>query len=271
MGTMLASVAHELNNPLAVIMMEADLLQEEGQSPAPTQSRQRQDDDVQAEPLKAMMQAAERCMRIVRNFLTLARQHPPERQNVVLNTVVQGAMELLVYGLQVDTITVDWQLASALPLLWADPHQLHQVIVNLVTNAHHALRAMPLPRRLTLTTRYDPGRPGVVLEVADTGPGIPPALQARLFEPFFTTKPPGVGTGLGLPLCRGIIEEHGGSISVESQPGQGTVFRVALPVPAGASAGRAPGSTDTPSAVTRIAKTILVVDDEPGIASALAH
>ena len=259
MGTMLASVAHELNNPLAVIMMEADLLHEERQ------------DNVQAEPVKAIMQAAERCMRIVRNFLTLARQHPPERQNVALNTAVRGAMELLVYGLQVDTITVDWQLAPDLPMLWADPHQLHQVIVNLVTNAHHALREVPLPRRLTLTTRYDPRGTGVVLEVADTGPGIPPALQARLFEPFFTTKPPGVGTGLGLPLCRGIIEEHGGSISVESQPGQGTVFRVVLPVPAEASTGRAPSSPDTPPAVTRIAQTILIVDDEPGIANALAH
>ena len=103
MGTMLASVAHELNNPLAVIMMEADLLHEERQ------------DDVQAEPVKAIMQAAERCMRIVRNFLTLARQHPPERQNVALNTVIRGAMELLVYGLQVDTITVDWQLARQSP------------------------------------------------------------------------------------------------------------------------------------------------------------
>jgi two-component system NtrC family sensor kinase len=259
MGTMLASVAHELNNPLAVIMMEADLLHEERQ------------DDTEADPVKAIMQAAERCMRIVRNFLTLARQHPPERQHVALNTVVKGAMELLVYGLQVDTITIDWQLAPDLPLLWADPHQLHQVIVNLVTNAHHALREVSQPRRLMLTTRYDPVGTRVVLEVSDTGPGIPPALQARLFEPFFTTKPPGVGTGLGLPLCRGIIEEHGGSISVESQPGQGTVFRVLLPVPAAASPGRAPSSTDAPLAVTRTTKTILVVDDEPGIASALAH
>jgi PAS domain S-box-containing protein len=259
MGTMLASVAHELNNPLAVIMMEADLLHEERQ------------DDAEADPVQAIMQAAERCMRIVRNFLTLARQHPPERQHVALNTVLQGAMELLVYGLQVDTITVDWQLAPDLPRLWADPHQLHQVIVNLVTNAHHALREVPQPRRLTLTTRSDPGGTRVILEVADTGPGISPDLQARLFEPFFTTKPPGVGTGLGLPLCRGIIEEHGGSISVDSQPGQGTVFRVVLPVPAATSTGRAPSRTDAPLAVPRTAKTILVVDDEPGIASALAH
>ena len=153
----------------------------------------------------------------------------------------------------------------------ADPHQLHQVIVNLVTNAHHALREVPGPRRLTLTTRYDPMGLRVVLEVADTGPGIPPTLQARLFEPFFTTKPPGVGTGLGLPLCRGIIEEHGGRICVESQPGQGTVFRVVLPVPTAASTGTAPSSTDTSLAVTRIATTILVVDDEPSIANAIAH
>jgi two-component system NtrC family sensor kinase len=96
-------------------------------------------------------------------------------------------------------------------------------------------------------------------------------LQTRLFEPFFTTKPPGVGTGLGLPLCRGIVEEHGGSISVESQPGQGTVFRVVLPVLAEASTGRASRSIDTPPAVTRIVTTILVVDDEPGIVRALAH
>lgn len=144
MGTLLASVAHELNNPLAISMMQADLLHEE------------RHDDVQAEPVKAITQVAERCMRIVRNFLTLARQHPPERQTVALNTVVQGAMELLVYGLQVDTIAVDWQLAPDLPLLWANPHQLHHVIVNLVTNAHQALRELPLPRSLALTTRAAP-------------------------------------------------------------------------------------------------------------------
>jgi PAS domain S-box-containing protein len=259
MGTLLANVAHELNNPLAVIMMHADLLHEERQN------------DAQVEPVQAIMQAAERCMRIVRNFLTLARQHPPERQTVALNTVIEGAMELLAYGLEVDTITVDWQLTDDLPLLWADPHQLHQVVVNLVTNAHQALREVLLPRSLTLTTRYDPVGACVILEVADTGPGIPPALQTRIFEPFFTTKPPGVGTGLGLPLCRGIIEGHGGSISVESQAGQGTVFRLTLPVQAAVHAGGVPQRTDAVPPAPGAAKTILVVDDEASITRALAH
>ena len=259
MSTTLASVAHELNNPLAVIMMQADLLQEE----RPTEA--------QREPLQAITQSAERAMRIVRNFLTLARQHPPERHAVALNAVVQEAMELLTYALQVDSITVHWQLASELPCLWADAHQLHQVVVNLVTNAHQALREVAHPRSLTLTTRYEPAQACVLLEVADTGPGMPPALQAQIFEPFFTTKPAGVGTGLGLPLCKGILEEHGGSIRVESQPGQGTVFRVALPVPAEVPAGGAPSARHQPPAVAGAAHTILVVDDEPGIARALAQ
>jgi CheY-like chemotaxis protein len=107
------------------------------------------------------------------------------------------------------------------------------------------------------------------LAVADTGPGIPPALQARIFEPFFTTKPPGVGTGLGLPLCRGIIEEHGGTLRVTSHPGQGTTFHVELPM--GAVLARMP---DQPGATNKPAVrscTMLLVEDEPGIATALAR
>jgi CheY-like chemotaxis protein len=165
---------------------------------------------------------------------------------------------------------VDWRLAPTLPLLWADPHQLQQVVVNLLTNAHQALREVPLPRGLTLTTRYEPAQDCVLLEVADTGPGIPPDLQGRIFEPFFTTKPVGVGTGLGLPLCQGIVEEHGGRLEVESQPGQGTCFRVALPVLAARSTGEALPARPAPPPDTRPA-AILVVEDEPAIARALAQ
>ena len=90
-------------------------------------------------------------------------------------------------------------------MFWGDPHQLHQVVVNLLTNAHQALRETPPPHQIILTTQYNAARQEVRLEVLDTGPGIPPALQARIFEPFFTTKPAGVGTGLGLSLCQSII------------------------------------------------------------------
>jgi CheY-like chemotaxis protein len=136
-------------------------------------------------------------------------------------------------------------------------------------NARQALREMPSPRRLGLTTRYDSLQSLVILEVADTGPGIPPELQERIFEPFFTTKPPGVGTGSGLAFGKGIIEGHGGTISVESQVGRGAVFRIKLP------AETAPVTAQTsqvPEALLPVkGKAILIIDDEPGIVSALAY
>jgi signal transduction histidine kinase/CheY-like chemotaxis protein len=218
LGSLLANVAHELNNPLGVILMHADLLREESDSGS---------DLVLVEEI---IQAAERCKRLVRNFLTLARQHKPERTTVVLNTLITETVELLTYPMRVDNITIHLALAEDLPPFCADPHQLQQVVTNLLTNAHHALRESSAPRQLTLITRCNPARTSIMLEVADNGPGIPPGIQARIFEPFFTTKPLGVGTGLGLSLCRGIIEGHGGTLRVASQPGQGTTFCIDLPL-----------------------------------------
>ena len=256
MGTLLASVAHELNNPLAVILMQADLLRADA-SHGPL-----------VEYAMDITEAATRCERLVHQFLTLAHQHIPERTTVDLHALMADTLELLASALRVDTITVDLHLAADLPPLWADPHQLQQVLVNLVTNAQQALRDVESPRQLTLSTRWDPTCPVVTLEVTDSGPGIPPAIQARLFEPFFTTKPPGVGTGLGLSLCQGIIEGHGGSISVHSAPGQGTTFRVELPVSVAPdlTAG-SDGRDEIPATVPSC--TILLVDDEPGIVKGL--
>jgi CheY-like chemotaxis protein len=173
--------------------------------------------------------------------------------------------------LRVDNIDVQRHLDPALPPLRADPHQLHQVVVNLVTNAYQAVRQTGGPHRLTIMTRPDPAQSRVVLEVADTGPGMTPEVLARIFEPFFTTKPSGEGTGLGLPLCQGIIESHGGIITVESQPGHGTVFRVTLPTePAPVSASPA-SETEALPPIDGQGKAILVVDDEDGIAKALAY
>ena len=248
MSSLLASMAHELNNPLAVIMMQSELLLEET-TDMPLVERATHIND-----------AAERCVRIVRNFLMLARQSSPERTQVQMNLVVVEALQLCAYALRLDNIDVSQQLADDLPALWADAQQLCQVVVNLLLNAHYALRETPTPRRLTLITRFDPAHHQIILHVADTGPGIPPEIQTRLFEPFFTTKPPGVGTGLGLSLCQRIIADHGGTCSVDSRLGAGAIFRVTLPVTA-APVTR-PDNTEPAVPPPITGKELLVIDDE---------
>src|SRR2546425_1430019 len=217
MGSLLAGVAHELNNPLAVVLGQSHLLRETVQDPRTI---------VRAEKLKA---AADRCVRIVRNFLALARQQAPERGDVPLNQVVRDAAELLAYELRTDNVEVSLCLAEDLPILWADGHQLHQVLVNILANAHHALRQGTARRQLSIATRSDHASQRVHLEITDPGPGIPAEIRAKIFEPFFTTKPAGQGTGLGLSLCRGIIEEHGGAISGASEAGRGPPFAITRP------------------------------------------
>jgi signal transduction histidine kinase len=257
MGSLLAGVAHELNNPLAIVMGQA-LLLKEAAADGPFAAR--------AAKIGA---AAERAARIVRNFLSLARQRPTERAAVHLNLVIHEALELLAYELRTENVEVVQNLAEALPPLWADAHQLHQVLVNLITNAHHAMRQSPLPRRVAVTTTFDPGRGRVQLTIADTGPGIPSDIRDKIFEPFFTTKPTGEGTGLGLSLCRGIIEDHGGTIAIDSTPGHGATFTIQLP--------RSERALDTTphlpvESLPPVApKRVLVVDDEPEISALLVE
>src|SRR5437867_3845750 len=213
--------------------------------------------------------AAERCVRIVRSFLTMARRHPPERAHVSVNQVLKDAVELLAYELRVANVDVRVDLPDDLPLVWADGHQLRQVAVNLIANARQAMLDTPPPRRLSLAARSDDSSRSVRVEIADTGPGIPQEIQARIFEPFFTTKSEGEGTGLGLALTRGIIEGHGGTIRVENRPGHGACFLIELPVGAPPVGSDAPGTLDAAAPV--VGKAILVVDDEPAVASILAE
>jgi PAS domain S-box-containing protein len=254
MGELLAGVAHELNNPLAVVVGNAMLLQE--MAPA----------GPLAERAQRVAGAGNRCARIVKNFLALARQHPPERQPISLNQVVRDAVEFLGYALRVADVEAELRLETHLPALWGDPHQLHQVVVNLISNAQQALRGSPAPRRVSVTTRLAAGR--VFLEVADTGPGIPQEIADRIFEPFFTTKPVGQGTGLGLSLCRGIVEDHGGTIQALTGTGSGALFRIELPMsePRGASG---PVVAVEPPTVRNA--QILVADDEIEVAQVLAE
>jgi two-component system NtrC family sensor kinase len=258
MGSLLAGVAHELNNPLAVVLWQTHLLRESIQEPGV------------AAGVEKIMTGAERCVRIVRNFLALARQQTPERTHVGLNGLVEDSVELLAYELRNDNVEVVLSLAHDVPILWADGHQLQQVLVNMITNAYHAVRQRPADARMiSITTRLKLPEHAIHIEIADTGPGISPKIRGRIFEPFFTTKPVGQGTGLGLSLCRGIVDEHGGTITVESEPGRGTTFEITLPVTVRPASADAPSATETAPPVGT--KTILVVDDERDLAEVLVE
>jgi two-component system NtrC family sensor kinase len=145
---------------------------------------------------------------------------------------------------------------------------LHHVVANLITNAHHALQQTSPPRHLRLTTAVQADGSQVIMEVSDSGPGIPEDMQRRVFDPFFTTKPQGVGSGLGLPLCRNIVEGHGGTIQLISQPEHGTTIRVTLPVATlEASSIAEPEDAAAPSQTP--GASVLLIDDELSMQRAL--
>jgi PAS domain S-box-containing protein len=256
LGTLLANVAHELNNPLAVAALQLDNLQEAWGFGA------------WSEDLETLRQAVERCKSVGQSFLALVRQQAPTRRAVALHTVIDDALVLLGRSLEVDGITVENHLAEDLPPLWADVNQLHHVLTNLITNAHHALRQTAPPRHLRLTAAATADRSQVILEVADSGPGIPQELQRRILEPFFTTKSQGEGSGLGLPLCRNIVEGHGGTLHIASQAGHGTTVSVILPA-ATSEVEVAEASPEPLKPVQGQGRTILLIDDEPAMQRAL--
>jgi PAS domain S-box-containing protein len=247
LGSLLAGVAHELNNPLSLVVGYAGLLEEM----AP-------DDATRERAIKVRI-AADRCARIVRTFLAMARNKPRAPGPVVLNEVVEAALDIVAYGLRTADIEVERRLAPDLPLVRGDADQLHQVLANLLVNAQQALQTVPPPRRLRAATGTD--GEAVWVAVTDNGPGIPAGIVNRIFDPFFTTKPQGVGTGVGLSVSHGIVAAHGGQILVESEPGAGSTFTVRLPR---ARAERPDEVSADPPRAHRRAR-ILVVDDEPDI------
>ena len=255
LGSLLAGVAHELNNPLSVVVARAAILEE-------------RDDPATRDAASKIRTAAERCARIVRTFLAMARQQQPQRVPVAINEVVRAALDITGYPLKTSSIDVALDLADTIPNFLADPDQLHQVLMNLIINAQQALQDQPLPRRLKLTTCFAASANAIRITVADNGPGISEAVRNRIFEPYFTTKPLGVGTGVGLAVCLGIVEAHGGTLTVESGDGPGTIFSVVLP--AGTLDG---GGTEAnePLHSSTGQRSALVVDDEVGVREILAE
>ena len=255
LGSLLAGVAHELNNPLSVVVARAVLLEEQG------------DPATRAAALK-IRTAAERCARIVRTFLAMARQQQPERGPVAINEVVAAALEIAAYALRTSSVDVTLDLAPDVPLILADADQLHQVMLNLVINAQQSLQEQPTPRRIRIRSRFDTASGDVQVSVADNGPGVPVDLRARVFDPYFTTKPIGIGTGVGLAVSLGIVEAHGGTLTLDCPAEGGATFTMALP--AGGVDADAAAAVASPKPIEQ-QSAILVVDDEAEIRDALAE
>ena len=251
LGELLAGVAHELNNPLSVVVGQT-LLLKETTTDASVQAR--------AEKIGS---AADRCARIVKTFLAMARQQPGRTENIDINEVFERAMEVAGYAIRSSDIDVSLRLGKGLPTVWGDPNQLGQVFSNLLINAQQALSDFDGRRRIKVTTRYDGKGNCVVIKIADSGPGMPENIRTRIFEPFFTTKQPGSGTGIGLAFCHRIIETHGGVIRAELQPGEGASFFIRLP-----ASGNAEERTASDHAASRKkgCLNILVVEDEADVA-----
>jgi len=257
LGQTVSGVAHELNNPLATILSHAERLS------------QRTLEEPVRRGLETILSESERAARIVRNLLTFARKRQTTRAMVDINLVVRETLALRAYEQRVTNVTVIDALAAGLPNVFADGHQVQQVLLNLVINAEQAMLSAHGRGTLVVRSWHDADQESVILEINDDGPGIPDDLQPKIFEPFFTTKEVGKGTGLGLSVAYAIVHEHGGRIRLESRQGRGTSFYVELPV-TGAKLPPAPISRARDGAVEAVAgASILVVEDEAKLASAV--
>jgi two-component system NtrC family sensor kinase len=258
LGQTVSGVAHELNNPLATILSYAERLMQRTTLEEPVRRG-----------LETILSESERAARIVRNLLTFARKRQTTRAMVDVNQVVRETLALRAYEQHVTNVTVIDALAAGLPNVFADGHQVQQVLLNLVINAEQAMLSANGRGTLVVRTWHDADQESVVLEINDDGPGIPDELQPKIFDPFFTTKEVGQGTGLGLTVAYAIVQEHGGRIRLESRPGAGASFYVELPV-TGARLPPVQAARPLEDPIEAIAgASILVVEDEAKLASAV--
>ena len=266
LGQTISGVAHELNNPLATILSWAERLSQHAES-----------DDPMKRGLDVILSESERAARIVRNLLTFARKRQSTRALVDLNEIVKETLSLRAYEQRITNISVIPALAAGLPMIFADGHQVKQVLLNLLMNAEQAMLGAHGRGTIVIRTWHDSARQVVVMEVNDDGPGVPEDVQGKIFDPFFTTKEVGKGTGLGLTVAYAIVQEHGGRIRLESRKGGGASFFVEFPVsptkpapPVRRAPAAAPAAAP-PRAERDVCKgaRVLVVEDEPALASAV--
>jgi PAS domain S-box-containing protein len=247
-GTMISGVAHELNNPLTSIIGNAQLL-----------AKRDVPEDIKTK-LNVILKESIRSSKIVGGLLAFAREHKPERKMININDILMESLKLREYDLRVSNINARTSLSDDLPETFADPYQLQQVFINLINNARDALADREAGALVIRTYRKGDA---VLIEFEDNGPGIEKETLSKIFDPFFTTKDVGKGTGLGLSMAYGIMKEHNGSISVESEPGRGAKFVVTLPITKGAE----PSDEKTKARVKTPpgSRAVLVVEDEASL------
>lgn len=251
LGGLLAGVAHELNNPLSVVVGHAMMLSEESKDP-----------DVLRQ-IRKIGDAAERCSKIVRTFLTMARQEPIRMDAIDIGEVIETAVDVARYGNPGRTVEINLQIEDALPQICADPDQITQAIVNLIINAEQAIGEAGIGGTVRVSARSDPHQRKIELEVEDDGPGIAADIRGRVFEPFFTTKGVGQGTGIGLAVCHRVISAHKGKIEIGTAEPTGTRFTITLPVGKLSEADQPPltSMAEKPKSIR-----VLVIDDEADVA-----
>lgn len=254
LGQLLAGVAHELNNPLSVVVGHAMMLREEVS-------------DAEAlDSIDKISRSAERCAKIVKTFLAMARQRPARLAPVAINELVERALEIAAYGLRKHSVAVELRLADDLPSAFVDEDQMTQVFINLMINAEQALASVARSPRLRVTTFRDAADGLVCARVSDNGPGIEEALRMRIFEPFFTTKAVDEGTGVGLALSHRIVSSHDGRLELDASELGGATFAVSLPASTEAVERESPSARDLGPRIGRA----LVVEDEPDVAGMFA-
>ncbi|HYB44146.1 MAG TPA: GAF domain-containing protein [Candidatus Methylomirabilis sp.] len=257
-GQLVSGVAHELNNPLSVVIGYGQLLM--GRELPPPVRR----------PLELIVAQGDRMARIVQSLLLFSRQRKPERGAVNVRDALEQTIGLRATQLMLSSIRVETAFDDAVPAAEGDVHQLQQVFLNLLLNAEQAILGSGVGAArvgdrigISTATRQEGEQTWIVVRIADNGPGIPADILPRIFEPFFTTKKVGEGTGLGLSVSYGIVLQHGGRLTAESQPGH-TVFTLELPAMT-----RPRPSAAEPEPVAALGsgrgRHALVVDDEPSI------
>jgi signal transduction histidine kinase len=216
MGELAASIAHELNNPLATVSLRVEVLLGDMAPDAP-----------QRRALEVVEQEVERMGQLVANLLQFTRRDQQQVSTLDVREEIEHTLELIHYHLHNRHIAVVCQFAPDMPMVQADRQQLRQLFLNLFTNASDA---MPQGGTLTLQVRTDPPSQQLEIAISDTGMGIAAEDLQRVMEPFFTTKLEGRGTGLGLPICRRIVQEHQGNLNIVSTVQQGTTVFITLPI-----------------------------------------